>query len=169
MKLRRGELDLLAQQPVLDKQKRRSNLTTGSLQSIYQEQIALFRRLDFPKAKVPQSITIVQTSTTEYVYRERGSEVLISVDGEAFGAFRQNKFYHPGKVDVVAELEPQRDDRTVHVEHGSHTIGILLRAGTSRLAAPRAFEFVDCDSDDERMLLETLSFLFLLTENMPAN
>ena len=167
MRLRRGELDLLGQLPRVDKARRRSRVTGGTLRSIYDEPVALFRRRDYPKAKIPQALTIVLTANNEYTYRQRGDETLVTVDGEAFGALRQNRLYPPGKVEALATVERQTDGRTVHIDHGDHTIGILLLPGASRLAAPRAFEFVDCDTDGERVLLEVLGFHFLLTENLP--
>lgn len=163
------ELDLLAQRPEADRKLLRArNRTAGHFRSIYREDVAHYVRQEYPKAKSPAGLTLVQTSQREYVYRLAGAETLLTIDGGPAGALRDGVLHAPGGGPVRARLVPQADGRTVHVDAGERTLAILLRPGKGTGIEPRAFEFVDLRADGDRALVEALTFHFLLTENSPA-
>ena len=168
-KLKRAELDLLALNPVADaKLLKAKNRTAGAIQSIYAEPVGYFVTQAFPKAKRPHRLTLVATADGDYVYTRRGEETHVSVAGRPFGVIERGALVPAGKVEAVARLLPQSDGRTVHVDTDARTIGILLRPGTRAQVVPRAFEFVDINTDAERRLLEVMTYHYLLTENLPG-
>ena len=168
-KLKRAELDLLALNPSTDaKLLRAKHRTAGAIESIYGEPVGYYVTQDFPRAKRPHRLTLVATADGDYVYTLRGAETHVAVAGRAFGVIEQGALVPAGKVTPVARLLPQSDGRTVHVDTDARTIGILLRPGTRAQVVPRAFEFVDIHTDQERRLLEVMTYHYLLTENLPA-
>ena len=168
-KLKRAELDLLALDPVSEpKLLKAKHRTAGAIQSIYAEPVGYFVTQDFPRAKRPHRLTLVATADGDYVYTRRGDETHVSVAGRPFGVIERGALVPAGKVEAVARLLPQSDGRTVHVDTDARTIGILLRPGTRAQVVPRAFEFVDVNTDAERRLLEVMTYHYLLTENLPG-
>lgn len=169
IKLKEEELDLLGQLPVVDRKfLRAKNRSVGRLQTIYQENVAVFIEQTFPKAKVDTSLTLVQTKDTEYVFRKQGQDVFIAINGSPEGILRGEEFIPAGSSDVSARLVAQPDNRTVHVDKDNRTLGILLIAGVSNQVVPRAFEFVDVKSSADRTMLETLSFYYQITQNLDS-
>ncbi len=167
IKLKDEELDLLAQKPASDgkflKAKHRS---VGRIQTIYQENVAVFIYQQFPKAKIDTSLILIQTKSAEYVFRQQGIDTFVSIDGSPEGILRSNKFIPAGGSDALAKLEEQPDQRTVHIDKHDRTLGILLIAGIGNQVVPRAFEFVDVQSEEDRTMLEMLSFYYLLNQNL---
>ncbi len=168
-KLKRAELDLLALEPVVDaKLLKGKHRTAGTLQSVYREALGYFVRQNFPRAKRAYQITYLTTATHEYVFTLRGTETHVTLDGQPYGVIEKGALTSAGKVGIAAQLVHQRDGRTVHIDRGEDTLGILLRPGVRAQLVPRAFEFVDVNTDTERQILELMTYHYLLTENLPA-
>ncbi len=168
-KLKRAELDLLALEPVIEpKLLRAKHRKVGTIQSVYREPLGYWVRQEFPRAKRPYAMTYLTTATHEYVYTLRGTETHVTLDGEPYGVIEQGRLTLAGRAEATARLVPQRDGRTVHVDRGEATLGILLKPGVRAQLVPRAFEFVDVNTDEERQVLELMTYHYLLTENLPA-
>lgn len=167
--LKPTEMDLLGQAPEPDaKRLRARHRIAGTLRTIYREDVAHFVRQDYPKAKTPTSLALVQTADREYVYRRTGDQTFVTIDGGPGGIIVGNVLRAPGGAAERARLAPQRDGRTVHLDAGDRTLAILLKPGSTQAIEPRAFEFVDLRADGDRELVEALGFHFLLTENLTA-
>ena len=167
IKLKDEELDLLAQKPASDRNfLKAKNRQVGRIQTIYQENVAVFIYQQFPKAKVETNLILIQTKGSEYVFRQQGTDTFVSIDGLPEGILRMNEFIPAGASTPQASFEEQPDQRTVHVDRNQRTLGILLIAGLGNQVVPRAFEFVDVKSQEERTMLELLSFYYLLNENI---
>ena len=168
-KLKRAELDLLALHPKVDaKLMKAKHRTAGAIESIYAEPVGYFVTQAFPRAKRPLRLTLVATADGDYVYTQRGDETHVTVAGRAFGVIEAGALVPAGKVEPAARLLPQSDRRTVHVDTPTRTVGILLRPEARAQVVPRAFEFVDVNTDAERRLLEVMTYYYLLTENLPG-
>lgn len=166
-RLKGEEMDLLGLEPEVDpKLLKARDRTAGNLRTIYREDIAHFVRQDYPRAKTPTSLTLVQTADREYVYRRTGEQVFLTVDGGPAGVLEGWTLRAPGGDPERARLERQPDDRTVHLDVGARTLAILLLPGVSQAIEPRAFEFVDLRAQGDRELIEALGFYFLLSENL---
>ena len=169
MKLKRAELDLLALHPNVDaKLLRAKHRTAGAIESIYAEPVGYFVTQGFPRAKRPHRLTLVATADGDYVYTQRGDETHVTVAGRAFGVIERGALTPAGKAEPTVRLLPQSDGRTVHVDTPARTVGILLRPEARAQVVPRAFEFVDVNTDAERRLLEVMTYYYLLTENLPV-
>lgn len=165
-RLKAEELDLLAREPAVDaKLLRGKNRVAGELRSIYGEPVALYVRQDWPKAKQATSLTLLMTADGEYVYRQRGGSTQLEIDGGAVGQLQGGHLRAPGAATPSAALVGQSDGRTVHVDRGERTLGILLREDAARQVVPRAFEFVDLREPGDRGVLEALTGHYLLTQN----
>ncbi len=168
-KLKRAELDLLALEPAVDAKLLKAKYrTVGTLQSVYREPLGYWVKQEFPKAKRAFRLTYLSTAAHEYVFTLRGSETHVTLDGQPFGVIERGNLTLAGQVQPVVKLVPQRDGRTVHVDSGDETLGILLRPGVRAQLVPRAFEFVDVNTDAERQLLELITYHYILTENLHA-
>ncbi len=167
IKLKDEELDLLAQKPSTDRKfLKAKNRTVGRIQTIYQENVAVFIYQQFPKAKTETSLILIQTSSSEYVFSRQGQDVFVSIDGSPEGILQRNEFTPAGESKPLAKFEEQPDQRTVHVDKNDRTLGILLIAGVGNQVVPRAFEFVDMQNPEDRTMLEMLSFYYLLSQNL---
>jgi len=169
IRLKDEELDLLGQVPAVDRKfLKAKNRDVGRIQTIYQENVAVFIAQKYPKAKIPTSLTLVQTKDAEYVFRQQGQDVFVTINGSPEGILRGEEFIPADKSTAIASLEAQPDARTVHADMENHTLGILLVAGLSSQVVPRAFEFVDVKSAADRTMLETLTFYYLITYNLDS-
>lgn len=170
VRLKPGEMDLLALDLAEDRKLLKArNRRAGYFQTIYAENVALYVRHDYPRAKVRESVTLVQTADREYVFRQRGADTFVTIDGGPVGVLRGGELSPSnGQGRPVAMITPQRDERTLHVDRGERTLGILVRPGLSRQVVPRAFALVDLREDDDRRFLEALTFEYLLSESIPA-
>lgn len=169
IKLKSEELDLLGQQPSLDRKfLKAKNREVGRIQTIYQENVAVFVSQNFPRAKVDTSLILVQTKDSEYIYRKQGIDTFVSINGSPEGILRGDEFIPAGKMKGTARLEAQPDQRTVHADMDGRTLGILLVSGIGNQVVPRAFEFVDIKSTADRTMLETLTFYYLITQNLDS-
>lgn len=167
--LKPSEMDLLAQAREPDaKLLAGRHRDAGYLRTIYQERVAQFVRERYPRAKVPTGLTLIQTTDREYVYKENGDAVFVTVDGGPAGVMRGDTLYAPGGETPRARLVEQSDGKTVHLDVGERTLAILLRPGSSRAIEPRAFQFVDLREQGDRELVEAMGFHFLLAENPAA-
>ncbi|MFK8055008.1 MAG: hypothetical protein AB8F78_02710 [Saprospiraceae bacterium] len=165
--LKDEELDLLGQKPAVDRKLLKAkNRTAGRIQTIYQENVAVFISQAFPKAKVDTNLILIQTKGAEYVFRKQGLDVFVAINGSPEGILRGDEFTPAGTSTPTARLETQPDQRTVHADAGNRTLGILLVAGIGNQVVPRAFEFVDIQSVADRSMLETLTFYYLVTQNL---
>ena len=168
-RLKAGEMDLLGLSPAVEPTLLKArNRTAGHLRTIYREDIGHYVRQDYPRAKVPTFLTLVQTADREYVFKRVGEEVFLTIDGGPAGVLVGGKLYAPNGGTERARLEPQADGRTVHVDAGDRTLAILMTPGASQAIEPRAFEFVDLRADGDRELVEALGFHFMLNENPKA-
>jgi len=167
IKLKEEELDLLGQVPSVDRKfLKAKHRDVGRIQTIYQENVAVFIHQKFPKAKVDTSLILVQTKTSEYVFREQGQDTFVAINGSPEGILRNNEFTPAGKSSSSARMVAQPDNRTVHIDKGDRTLGILLVSGVGNQVVPRAFEFVDLKSAEDRTTLESLSYYYLITQNI---
>ena len=165
--LKQEELDLLAQKPdTTARLLKARNRITGFLQTIYQENIAVFVRQSFPKASIPTELLLIQTKTNEDIYRQQGDQVFISINGTPEGILLRDEFIPAGAAQPTLKLVAQSDRRTVHLDAGERTLAILLIPEASRQVVPRAFEFVDLQNQGDRMMLEALSFYYLVSQNL---
>ena len=167
IKLKDEELDLLAQKPSFDRKfLKAKHRSVGRIQTIYQENVAVFIYQKFPKAKIETSLLLIQTGSSEYVCNRQGQDVFVSIDGSPEGILLNNEFTLAGSSTPLARFEAQPDQRTVHVDKKDRTLGILLIAGIGNQVVPRAFEFVDVHDQEDRSMLELLSFYYLLSQNL---
>jgi len=89
IKLKEEELDLLGQLPVVDRKfLKAKNRDVGRIQTIYQENVAVFIQQKFPKAKVDTNLILVQTKSAEYVFRQQGPDVFMTFNGSPEGILR---------------------------------------------------------------------------------
>ena len=161
-KLKTEELDLLGQELLYERKLLKSrNREAGSIVTIYKEPVAVFVTEDFPKAKVPMRLTLVQTPTSEYLFRQEGATWRVSIDKAPPLVLRDGELTRADSAAVAKRIR-MRDGRTLHVDRGERTLAILLEKGVSKKVAPRAFEFVDVREDGDRNLLEVLTFDYLL-------
>jgi len=167
--LKDEELDLLGQQPAIDRRLLKAkNRKAGRIQTIYQENVAVFIAQQFPKAKIETNLILVQTKGHDYVFRKQGLDTFVAINGSPEGILRGNEFTPAGASDALARLEAQPDERTVHADKENRTLGILLVAGVGNQVVPRAFEFVDIQSSADRTMLEVLTFYYLITQNLES-
>ena len=168
VELKDKELDLMAQEIQQDRSwLKAKDRISGNFMSIYKEPIAYFVHQNYPKAKNRFNLLYVRTSRHEYIYRRNGNEVFISKDGSALGIFNQECLVQPGNGSTLAELIPQSDNRTLHIDRNRRTLAILYTPQrASGQVVPRAFEFIDIEEQDDRIWIEALTFLYLMEQNL---
>ena len=161
--LRDHELDLLALQPELDGKWLRAKFrTTGTVQSIYAEDVAVFIDQTFPKAKEPMRLLLVRTAGYELVFRTKGTTTFVSMDGRPFGRIVEGVLTLES-IRGEAELIAQRDGKTIHLDSEGRTLAILMQPDTHRQVVPRAYEFVDLEQPSDRLLVDTLTYWHILS------
>lgn len=168
-RLKAGEYDLLGAR-LSDPLKllRGKGRRAGYVQTIYGEPVAVFAQRDFPGGKAPAKLTLVQNRDSEYVYHAVAGGETLSWNGTEIGHVDEatQTLTHGGE--VVVRLVPQRDGRTVHLDAAGpdeHTLAIFLLHAAERAVAPRAYEFVDLRTPEDRVLLEAMTYRFLLAQN----
>lgn len=78
-------------------------LNTGTLTTIYQEPVAAIAQARTGK----EMVTLAATSNSEYVFRHKGKEVEIWLNGQPFGVFTGGALLASGKQSrLLAQIEP---------------------------------------------------------------
>ncbi len=167
LRLKDKELDLLGAKLAPERSLLKgSNREAGYIQTVYKENIAHYVRQQYPRAKTGTELSLIQTKTAEIVYRTAGAERFVTLNGKPFGVMDNDVLRSQLGEEELARRVPQRDGRTIHIDAKGKTLAIAVIGGLGQADAPRLYEFVDVDSDRERLLLEVMSFDFLLSQNL---
>lgn len=167
MPLKEGERDLIAMKPKEDlKLIPGKYRKSGTIQTIYKEPVAYYAVQEFPKAKKPHQITLIQTLKNSYVFVLKDDMIKVSVNGTIVGSYQKDALVPPKTVTPLVWLEKQRDQRTIHVETEHKTLATILIAASDSKVVPRLFEFVDVCNPQEESLLELMCYYYVVSNNI---
>ena len=167
--INKEELDLFAVNQVNRVLKKRAVLTAkGIFTTIYHEPVAAYSYKRYVSSKL-NALLYVRTAEREYVYRFKGKEVQIIVNGEPLGTIKENGVLysaHNGK--SIARVNPETSGLlpVVTQERELGNITAVQPAGKAALNT-RAFEFVkDNLSDEEEKLFLSIALMELVKRSV---
>jgi len=167
--INKEELDLFAVDQVNRVLKKRAVLTAkGIFTTIYHEPVAAYSYKRYVSSKL-NALLYVRTAEREYVYRFKGKEVQIIVNGEPLGTIKENGvLYSARNGKSLARVNPETSGLLpiVTQERELGNITAVQPAGKAALNT-RAFEFVkDNLSDEEEKLFLSIALMELVKRSV---
>lgn len=163
------ELDLFAVDQVNRVLKKRAVLTAkGIFTTIYHEPVAAYSYKRYVSSKL-NALLYVRTSEREFVYRFKGKEVQIVVNGQPLGTIKENGvLYSARDGKLLARVNPETAGLlpVVTKERELGSITATLPSGKPALRT-RAFEFVkDNLNDEEEKLFLSIALMELVRRSV---
>ena len=133
----------------------------GTYQSIYQEPVVTYASQKVGKT----DIMLVQTKNKEFVFKRKGRETSIWVDGKPLGVYVEGVLMSAGKKsELLATLEKSKEDSDFHLDLDDNPAAALKNPEKAVGPNPRAVTLLrDLDSVEEEKVL-ALTVLQLLGE-----
>jgi len=165
VKLSDDELELLSINQVEKSNLPGINTTkTGIFTSIYHEPLIAYGHKSYGNAT--DSITIVCSSSHEFIYESSGRKTKVSVDGQLLGTIHSDGNLYDMKDRVVAHIEADDVLATHPVKVGQREVGEIINPMLASSPNPRAYSFLDSMDYDEKVLFMSLTLLSLVEESV---
>lgn len=125
--------------------------TEGVFTSIYHEPVLAYAT----QSSGQQSVTVARTSDREFIYRRKGRETEIWLDGQPFGVFVDQNLLSAGRsAKVLAQLAAGQGEAQAPVILGNQAAASITLPGRSSMPNPRVLTLLrDLNKEEESTLL----------------
>ncbi len=130
--------------------------SSGQFTTIYQEPVVTYVTQQSGK----MSVTVARTSDREFIFRRKGNETEIWLNGQPLGVFTAGALLAPGKgTKMLARLENQAEEAQTPLVLGNTTALTLTNPSRATSPNPRALTLLRSLSPEEENIALALTLL----------